>query len=196
MNGMEEMMENNRIKVLALFGKSSVGKNTILNSLMKNYDLNRIIACTTRPRRDNEIDGVDYHFLDIKDFTSQMVAGELLEASEFNNWFYGTQFSELRKDKVNVGIFNTKTIREIINNPNLHVLSVQIVCEDKERLQRSLKREQNPDCREICRRYLSDEEDFANIDFPYTLVDNSTNNIFCSIEQNQTIKNFIKGIDK
>ena len=38
---------------------------------------------------------------------------------------------------------------------------------DKVRLIRQLEREHIPDCAEICRRFQTDEKDFAFIDFPY-----------------------------
>jgi hypothetical protein len=36
---------------------------------------------------------------------------------------------------------------------------------DKVRLMRSLQREERPDCHEICRRFLADENDFFDLDF-------------------------------
>lgn len=40
---------------------------------------------------------------------------------------------------------------------------------------RSLNREANPDCAEICRRFATDEADFADIDFEYTVYNNESN---------------------
>jgi guanylate kinase len=50
---------------------------------------------------------------------------------------------------------------------NLLVFPVYVEAEPKIRLTRALRREENPDCHEICRRFLADEKDFENLDFDY-----------------------------
>ena len=53
-----------KIKIIAIAGKSGAGKDSILSSAIKlNPQLNPIISCTTRPKRDNETEGKDYHYL-------------------------------------------------------------------------------------------------------------------------------------
>ncbi len=51
--------------IFCLLGKSASGKNTILSKLIK-YELGLIpiICYTTRQKRINEIDGIDYHFVE------------------------------------------------------------------------------------------------------------------------------------
>ena len=48
-----------KIKVVALFGKSGAGKDTIQRYLIDTYpnDTKSIVSCTTRPKRDYEQDG-------------------------------------------------------------------------------------------------------------------------------------------
>lgn len=53
-----------KIKIVALFGKSGAGKDTIQRELLEFMpDVHGIISCTTRPPREKEIDGKDYYFL-------------------------------------------------------------------------------------------------------------------------------------
>ena len=59
-----------------------------------------IVSCTTRPPRDYEVDGVDYHFLTPDQFAEKVLDGSMLEAASFNGWFYGTAISELDADKM------------------------------------------------------------------------------------------------
>lgn len=156
-----------KYKIIALFGKSGAGKDTIQKWLINNIDMNSIISCTTRPPRDYEQNGIDYHFISIDEFTKKILDYSMLEATSFNDWFYGTPIESLSFDKINIGVFNIEGINSLMQNPQLHILPIHIVANDKVRLLRILQREKNPDCYEICRRFLTDEKDFSDIDFPY-----------------------------
>jgi guanylate kinase len=161
-------------KILALFGKSCAGKDTIQKWLIKNTNMNGIISCTTRPKRDYEKDGVDYYFLNGSEFFNNHKNNKLIEITEFNNWYYGTLISSLDTNKINIGVFNPKGIRTLLKDNRLKVQPVYIDCSDKIRLLRAFSREKNPDYKEICRRFLTDEKDFSNIDFNYIVFDNKT----------------------
>lgn len=158
-----------KIKIIALFGKSGSGKDTILNKIMTHYGrcCHKIVSCTTRPKRDCEKDQEDYYFISEAQFADLLLKNLLLEGTFFNGWFYGTQFSALNKDKINVGVFNISGIYSLLDNDNLDVIPVLITASDKTRLIRCLNREQDPNCKEIVRRFQQDEKDFDDIDFHY-----------------------------
>lgn len=156
-----------KIKIIALFGQSASGKDTLAKILAKQDNVFEIVSCTTRPMRDYEKDGVDYYFLTTEDFTKKVLNGSMLEATSFRDWFYGTTIDALQEDKINVGVFNIQGIECLLKDDRLDVYPVYIVCEDKLRLQRSLDREVNPDCEEIVRRFLTDKQDFEDIPFEY-----------------------------
>ena len=163
-----------KIKILALFGKSGSGKDTIQKWMVSTLPNTKgIISCTTRPKRDYEIDGIDYHFLLPTEFAKKVLDGTMLEATSFNDWFYGTPIDELDKNYINVGVFNIQGIECLLGDSRLDVLPVMVEVGDVIRLKRSLSRENNPNCKEICRRFLTDEKDFSEIPFEYILFDNS-----------------------
>jgi guanylate kinase len=54
--------------LIAIYGKSGVGKTTLLNYLDKNTKYKKIVSYTTRPIRNTEINGLDYHFVDTASF--------------------------------------------------------------------------------------------------------------------------------
>jgi len=64
-------------------------------------------------------------------------------------------------------VFNIQGIEYLLKDNRLEVFPIFVACEDKLRLQRCLDREVNPDCEEICRRFLTDMQDFENIPFEY-----------------------------
>ena len=155
-----------KIKILALFGKSASGKDSIQKWIVSNYPqlTNKIVSCTTRPPRSGEQDGVDYFFLSDEEFAKKVLDGSMLEATSFREWFYGTALDQLDKEKINIGVFNITGVECILDDPRLDVVPVWIYASDKARLRRSLDREDNPDCKEICRRFLADEKDFDEMD--------------------------------
>lgn len=155
-----------KIKILALFGKSASGKDSIQKWIVSNYPqlTNKIVSCTTRPPRSGEQDGVDYFFLSDEEFAKKVLDGSMLEATSFREWFYGTALDQLNSDKINVGVFNITGVECILDDPRLDVVPVWVHASDKTRLRRSLDREDNPDCKEICRRFLADEKDFDEMD--------------------------------
>lgn len=154
-------------KLIALFGPSASGKDTLAKELLKRNDVSEIVSCTTRPMRDYEKDGVDYHFMNEEEFGKKVLDGTMLEATTFRGWFYGTPLDSLKEDKINVGVFNKQGIECLLDDNRLEVTPIYIACEDKIRLLRSLEREVNPDCEEICRRFMTDKQDFEVIDFDY-----------------------------
>ena len=164
-----------KIKIIALFGKSGAGKDTIQRWITKNFiNTYSIVSHTTRPPRDYEVDGKDYHFITDKEFTKLLIKKKILEFSSFNSWKYGTCIDALDPDGINIGVFNPQGIRNLLKlSDTLEVLPVWIQADDKTRLMRSLNREKAPNCKEICRRFLADEEDFSHIDFDYEIYLNS-----------------------
>ena len=77
--------------LLVLSGPSGVGKTTVAKRLLSaNDNLARVVTCTTRAPREGEANGVDYHFLNEKEFSRRIEAAEFLENAEVYGELYGT----------------------------------------------------------------------------------------------------------
>ena len=78
--------------VIILSGASSVGKGEIRDLLLKDEDLKLFFSVseTTRPKKENEVDGRDYYFVSHEAFANSVKNKELLEYTEFNGYYYGT----------------------------------------------------------------------------------------------------------
>jgi len=163
-----------KIKIIAICGKAGAGKDTLLRAIADRYNVHEIISCTTRPRRENEVEGVNYIYLDKEHFLSNLMNDNMVEATEFNGWFYGTLKCSLDRDGWNIGVFNPEGVEALIENPDIDVQVFYVETSDKERLIRQLNREENPDVKEIVRRFSADEKDFSNINyrFSYTTLQN------------------------
>lgn len=184
-----------KYKIIALFGKSGAGKDTIQKWLVENGYGHGIVSCTTRPKRDYEINGKDYYFISEADFLAKIIDGEMLEATFFKGWAYGTSLKSLSKEKINIGVFNPEGIENLCGHPEIEILPIYVTASDKTRLLRCLNREVSPDCSEICRRFLVDAKDFTaeNLPFKYILYPNEINleQEFHGLLNNELVKEFI-----
>ena len=132
------------------------------------------MSCTTRPPREGEVDGINYHFLTGEQFGKKVLQNEMLEATCFNDWFYGTSIDSLDEDMVNIGVFNPEGVESILAYNNIDSIVVYVDTKDKERLIRQLNRESDPDVNEVIRRFKADEMDFDELDFNYVRLENNT----------------------
>jgi guanylate kinase len=82
--------------LLVLSSPSGGGKTTIAKNLLQaRDDLGYSVSATTRPMREGEREGVDYHFLSRREFLRRVEAGEFLEWATYAGNLYGTLRSEI-----------------------------------------------------------------------------------------------------
>lgn len=163
------------VKIFAIAGKAGSGKDTIIKKLMEKYNskFHKIVSCTTRPKREGEIDGVDYHFVTPEQFDDTIENGEMIEWTTFRGWKYGTRVTDLNDMDgiINIGTFNPGGVRQL-RKYSKNILTTQVflvAASDKNRLLRQLQRENNPDVQEIIRRFGTDQEDFQDFDYDVIL---------------------------
>ena len=75
--------------LIVLSGPSGAGKDAVLAKLKEsNFPLKYITTLTTRPRRAEERNNIDYHFVSEKKFQEMITNNELLEwANVYGNWY-------------------------------------------------------------------------------------------------------------
>ena len=170
----------NKINIIAICGKAGAGKDTLLQKVTRSGRISsfvhEIVSCTTRPPREGEVDGVNYHFMTNEEFAEKILNKEMLEATIFNDWCYGTSLQSLDANKVNIGVFNPEGIETLLEDPRINLRVYYIDVPGKERLIRQLNREESPNVDEVIRRYKADEEDFMDLDFEYVTVFNDDKN--------------------
>ncbi len=76
--------------MVLISGPSGCGKSTIIQRLLSGPGVEFSVSATTRPIRDGEVDGVDYHFLSKDEFRSRVEAGAFIEWAEVYGNLYGT----------------------------------------------------------------------------------------------------------
>ncbi|MEA4932438.1 MAG: guanylate kinase [Lawsonibacter sp.] len=90
-------VKKERGQLIVLSGPSGVGKSTVIAELMgQRNNLYFSISYTTRQPRVGEQDGVNYHFVDHREFERMIADDELLEYAEYVNNYYGTSLKAIR----------------------------------------------------------------------------------------------------
>jgi guanylate kinase len=77
-------------RLVVISGPSGAGKTSVCKALKKDPRVTFSVSATTRPRREGEVDGVDYRFLTPDEFDSAEERGEFLESATYNGNRYGT----------------------------------------------------------------------------------------------------------
>lgn len=160
-------------KMVYLMGKSSTGKDTIYRELLKSssLQLKKIVPYTTRPMRAGEKEGREYFFTDEAGFLKLQDEGRVVEARTYHTcyglWRYFT-VDDGHIDLENENYLIIGTLESYIKTAGYFgkekVIPVLLEVDDGVRLQRALDRErrqETPKYEELCRRYLSDAEDFS-----------------------------------
>ncbi|MEO8578607.1 MAG: guanylate kinase [Gemmatimonadales bacterium] len=81
-----------------LSSPSGGGKTTIAHKLLAlRPDVGYSVSCTTRPPREGEVDGRDYHFMTPEDFKRGQKADEFAESAVVHGHLYGTLMAEVHK---------------------------------------------------------------------------------------------------
>jgi len=84
--------------LVVISGASGVGKDSLLAGLKASGGgYHFAVTATTRPRRPDEVDGRDYHFLARQRFEEMLAAGELLENAVVYGERYGVPKAEVRE---------------------------------------------------------------------------------------------------
>jgi len=79
-------------RLFIVSGPSGAGKSSLCSALLQQCPaLKLCISCTTRAPRPGEMEGREYHFLSLDDFSQQREQGAFLEWAHVHGNMYGTR---------------------------------------------------------------------------------------------------------
>ena len=158
-------------KIFCLMGKSATGKDSIFRIISNNMpNLKKIVPYTTRPVREGETEGVEYHFVTNNEFNQMLLNKQVIESRTYHTvhgiWIYFTSSVNIDLEHHDYITINTlegyNDLRKYYGSDVIIPIYIQVM-DDGARLQRALDREKkqdNPKYSELCRRFLADQEDF------------------------------------
>jgi len=89
-------MSNKSGHLFVVSGPSGTGKSSILERFLNEDTQTRFsVSYTTRAKRDHEVDGRDYRFVDAAKFRAMVGEGEFLEWENVHGYLYGTPRTEV-----------------------------------------------------------------------------------------------------
>ena len=154
--------------LLCILGKSNAGKTTLVKHLEKKYNIKRVVTTTSRPMRDGEIDGIDYHFVTREDANNSIKNGEFTEYAEYkvankDTWIYGKKISDIDTSKTSLIVLNPIGYKKLKSIYKDEVLCLYIKPSFMKRMFRALKRDGLKNIKQTLVRIKNDYIDFKGI---------------------------------
>lgn len=155
-----------------VMGKSATGKDTVYKRIMEaRPGLQKVVLYTSRPMREGETEGVEYHFSTSEELKEYEKQGRVIESRTYQTvcgpWTYATvddgQIDLEASDYLVIGTLESYERTRSYFGPD-KLVPIYVHTEDGTRLERAMSRERmqlRPNYKELCRRYLADEEDFS-----------------------------------
>ena len=129
--------------LVVLSGPSGVGKDSVILGLKESgYPFYFVVTATTRPKRHNEVDGIDYHFVSVGDFAEMIENNELLEYAVVYGDYKGIPKKHVREALASgqdvimrIDVQGAATIRALVPN----AVTIFLTAESEEELVRRLQ---------------------------------------------------------
>ncbi len=91
-------LHNPQPLLIVISGPSGVGKDSVIHGLKgRNLPIHYVVTATTRPRREDETQGVDYFFVTKDEFAHMIEQEELIEYAIVYNDYKGIPKQQVRE---------------------------------------------------------------------------------------------------
>lgn len=161
------------MKIVYIIGRSGSGKDTIKSILLRSSDLDLkpLVEVTTRPMRENEVDGVEHVFINDTELDGLKNSNRIIESRSYKTacgdiWSYATLVpDEVLSNNIYVGTGSLESYLMIKEKYPEDVIPILLWVDDYNLILRSINREHGgsrDSLKEICRRFISDAEDYSD----------------------------------
>ena len=151
--------------ILVLHGPSGVGKDTVIAELRKRTGIHRATSSNSRPMREGEEQGVDYHFFSREDFQRKIEAGDFLEHASVYDDFKGLErrevdlpLSEGEDILIRTDLQGARTLRGLLRG----AVFVLLTAESREALRDRLTARETESEESLARRLAEVDEELAD----------------------------------
>jgi guanylate kinase len=183
------MTSRNGSIMLILSSPSGAGKTTLSKKIQQKYQNFKIsVSHTTRKPRSNEVEGVDYFFINHKDFKKKISNNEFYEYAQIFDNFYGTS-----RNSVNDQLKNNNDIlfdidwqgtKQLSKFKELKLIKIFLLPPNKEELQNRLIQRNQDNIDVISKRLKAYDNDIHHwSDYDYIIVNDNLEHCFSQIEK-------------
>lgn len=163
-------MENKEHVLLCIMGRTSCGKDTLVNKLCERTGLKQLISFTTRNRRQNE--GSTHIFVTETDYQEMLNNNQVaVDTNIAGNYYWSTINQLYDADAYVVDYVGYQKLRNL-NLPNLRLVSIYINTPDNIRKERALNK-RGDDRLVFMKRDMDERSQFRemlrNADFDYAI---------------------------
>ena len=173
--------------LLVISSPSGTGKTTICKKLLE-YDKNihLSVSVTTRKKRKNEVEGIDYYFRTKKDFLNLKSEKSFIESAFVFENYYGTLKSEVLEQLEN-GIdvlidIDWQGTRQITNAMKGNLIKIFILPPSIDELKKRLSKRNSDSIKEINFRMSNALKEIKHYnEYDYVLINDNLDNTFQKI---------------
>ena len=160
--------------MVILSSPSGVGKTTLTKKIQQKYQSFKIsVSHTTRSPRSNEVDGVDYNFVNMEKFEELIKKGEFYEYAKIFGNYYGTlkkYVDEAIKKNDLIFDIDWQGTNQLSKFRNLKLIKIYLITNKDELKRRLINRNQNTED-EITKRFNAFDEDIKRWkDYDYIII--------------------------
>lgn len=174
--------------IIALYGKSGSGKSTIAKELYRKYGISRLVTSTSREKRKNETDGVDYNFLTKEEFEND--SNNFVALTNYMGNYYGINANHIARhhNTVKAVVLDPEGISELshyskkYDSKDIYMIYIDVNDEDREYFLKTDKT-RFPD--ETEERIKNDNEIFTEdkINLANKIIHNSKSKSLCDVTE-------------
>jgi len=183
------MTSSNGSIMLILSSPSGAGKTTLTKKIQQKYQNFKIsVSHTTRISRSNEVEGIDYFFINHKEFEKKINNEDFYECAKIFDNYYGTS-----KDSVNKLLKGNNDIlfdidwqgtQKLSKFKELKLIKIFLLPPNKEELKKRLIQRNQDDINIISKRLKAYDSDICHwSDYDYVIINNSLEHCFSQIEK-------------
>ena len=182
------MVKGDQNIMVILSSPSGVGKTTITKKIQQKYNSFKIsVSHTTRSARSNEVEGVDYHFVNEETFKKLIEDDKFYEYAKIFDNYYGTLKKNVDENiKKNDILFDIdwQGTKQLSKHKKLNLLKIYLITHSKEELKKRLVKRNQNSSKEIELRFKSFNEDIKHWnDYDYIVINKNLDICFKQIEE-------------
>ena len=165
--------------LFALSSPSGAGKSSIARYILKNdKTISLSVSCTTRKKRQGEVNGEDYQYISITEFKNKIKEGFFLEWAKVFDNYYGTPSKNI-EERISKGLdvlfdIDWQGTQQLSGNDRLDIVTIFILPPSKKELEKRLNKRAQDSAFEVNKRMHQASDEISHfMEYSYIIINNN-----------------------